>query len=288
MKTILNKLKSYYSLIKSLQTSLLLVTGVTGYVSARVPEVNWETLTGLIGSLFLTISGSTVLNMVYDRDIDYRMERTIHRPLPSGKVSVREASVLGMFLSLSGIVWATALAPLYALIVFAGLFLDVVVYTLWLKRRTPWAIVWGGISGGMPILAGRVLGIGGIDYIGILLSLSILLWIPTHILTFSMRFFNDYRRAGIPTFPSVYGYKKTRLIIAVSSLGAAVAIGIGSYALHLAGGYLRLLSVLSAGIIGLAIISIYKPSEKINFGLFKYASIYMLGAMIMLIFGALG
>lgn len=288
MKTILNKLKSYYSLIKSLQTSLLLVTGVTGYVSARVPEVNWETLIGLIGSLFLTISGSTVLNMVYDRDIDYRMERTMHRPLPSGKVSVREAFVLGMFLSLSGIVWAISLAPLYALIVFAGLFLDVVVYTLWLKRRTPWAIVWGGISGGMPILAGRVLGIGGIDYIGILLSLSILLWIPTHILTFSMRFFNDYRRAGIPTFPSVYGHKKTRLIIAVSSLGAAVAIGIGSYALHLAGGYLRLLSVLSAGIIGLAIISVYKPSEKINFGLFKYASIYMLGAMIMLIFGALG
>lgn len=288
MKTILNKLKSYYSLIKSLQTSLLLVTGVTGYVSARVPEVNWETLIGLIGSLFLTISGSTVLNMVYDRDIDYRMERTMHRPLPSGKVSVREAFVLGMFLSLSGIVWAISLATLYALIVFAGLFLDVVVYTLWLKRRTPWAIVWGGISGGMPILAGRVLGIGGIDYIGILLSLSILLWIPTHILTFSMRFFNDYRRAGIPTFPSVYGYKKTRLIIAVSSLGAAVAIGIGSYALHLAGGYLRLLSVLSAGIIGLAIISVYKPSEKINFGLFKYASIYMLGAMIMLIFGALG
>lgn len=288
MKTILNKLKSYYSLIKSLQTSLLLVTGVTGYVSACVPEVNWETLIGLIGSLFLTISGSTVLNMVYDRDIDYRMERTMHRPLPSGKVSVREAFVLGMFLSLSGIVWAISLATLYALIVFAGLFLDVVVYTLWLKRRTPWAIVWGGISGGMPILAGRVLGIGGIDYIGILLSLSILLWIPTHILTFSMRFFNDYRRAGIPTFPSVYGHKKTRLIIAVSSLGAAVAIGIGSYALHLAGGYLRLLSVLSAGIIGLAIISVYKPSEKINFGLFKYASIYMLGAMIMLIFGALG
>jgi len=266
MKTILNKLKSYYSLIKSLQTSLLLVTGVTGYVSARVPEVNWETLIGLIGSLFLTISGSTVLNMVYDRDIDYRMVHTMHRPLPSGKVSVQEAFVLGMFLSLSGIVWAISLAPLYALIVFAGLFLDVVVYTLWLKRRTPWAIVWGGISGGMPILAGRVLGIGGIDYIGILLSLSILLWIP----------------------PSVYGYKKTRLIIAVSSLGAAVAIGIGSYALHLAGGYLRLLSVLSAGIIGLAIISVYKPSEKINFGLFKYASIYMLGAMIMLIFGALG
>jgi len=239
MKTILNKLKSYYSLIKSLQTSLLLVTGVTGYVSARVPEVNWETLIGLLGSLFLTISGSTVLNMVYDRDIDYRMVRTMHRPLPSGKVSVREAFVLGMFLSLSGIVWAISLAPLYALIVFAGLFLDVVVYTLWLKRRTPWAIVWGGISGGMPILAGRVLGIGGIDYIGVLLSLSILLWIPTHILTFSMRFFNDYRRAGIPTFPSVYGYKKTRLIIAVSSLGASSGRGIFASSVCFIGRYNR-------------------------------------------------
>ncbi len=60
---------------------------------------------------------------------------------------------------------------LYGLIVFAGLFFDVVVYTIWLKRRTSWSIVWGGISGAMPILAGRALGLGSIDWIGLTLAL---------------------------------------------------------------------------------------------------------------------
>ena len=67
---------------------------------------------------------------------------------------------------------------LYGLIIFAGLFFDVVVYTIWLKRKTCWSIVWGGISGGMPILAGRVLGLGGFDWIGVILSLGILFGFP--------------------------------------------------------------------------------------------------------------
>ena len=85
---------------------------------------------------------------------------------------------------------------------FAGLFFDVVIYTLWLKRRTPWSIVWGGISGGMPILAGRVLAVGRIEWIGVVLALAVLFWIPTHILTFSMRYREDYANAGIPTIPA--------------------------------------------------------------------------------------
>jgi len=282
----MQKIKHYWTLIKSLQTGLLLVTGFTGYISARVPEIDMVTILGMLGSLFLTISGSTVLNMVYDRDIDSKMSRTRHRPLPSGQVSAKEAITLGSFISVAGMLWAFSLSFLFGVIVTAGLLLDVLVYTMWLKRQTAWSIVWGGISGGMPILAGRVLGIGGIDTIGLLLSFSILLWIPTHILTFSMIYYDDYHRAGIPTFPSTYGYKKTRLMIALSSIGAAAAIGIGIYSMGMAGGYMRLLSVLTVGILGLSMFSIYHPSEKVNFGLFKYASIYMLGSMFLLIIGA--
>ncbi len=281
------KLKLYLPLIKSLQTGLLLVTGVAGYISARCPVMTWDTFIGLLGSLFLAVSGSTILNMVYDRDIDAKMNRTAHRPLPSGKMSVKEALFVGLFVSLLGMGWAYMLSPVYSLVVFAGLFIDVVVYTIWLKRRTAWSIVWGGISGGMPILAGRVLGTGQIDALGILFTLSILLWIPTHILTFSMRYYEDYKKAGVPTFPSQYGYRTTRIIIALSSVGAAIAIGLGAFALGLSWGYLRLLSVLAVGIIGLGLISIYKPSEKVNFGLFKYASLYMLGSMVMMAIGTL-
>ncbi len=284
---ITGKLKLYWQLIKSLQTGLLLIVGVTGYISARCPVVTWETFLGLLGSLFLTISGSTILNMVYDRDIDAKMKRTARRPLPSGKINVTEALIVGLMVSLLGLIWAYALLPLYGLVVFAGLFIDVVIYTIWLKRRTAWSIVWGGISGGMPILAGRVLGTGQIDGIGILFALSILLWIPTHILTFSMRYDQDYQNAGVPTFPSQYGERTTRIIIAFSSIAAAVSIGLGAFALGLSWGYLRLLSVLAVGIVGLSLVSVFRPSEKVNFGLFKYASLFMLGSMVMLTIGTM-
>lgn len=286
-KTFHEKFRIYWPLIKSLQTALLLLTGFTGYISARSPDLSWQTILGLLGSLFLAVSGSTVLNMVYDRDIDARMERTARRPLPSGRVSTGEALGLGVVLSLSGLVWAFSLSAVYGAVVFAGLFFDVVVYTVWLKRRTAWSIVWGGISGGMPILAGRVLGVGRIDFIGVLLASAVLLWIPTHIMTFNMRHHEDYRRAGVPTFPEKYGFQPTRWIIALSCLGAAVAMAMGSVALGLSGGHIRLMVVLSVGILGVAVASLARPSERVNFGLFKYASMYMMGSMLMMILGVL-
>jgi len=275
-------------LIKSLQTGLLLATGLAGYVSARCPVTNWTTLLGVAGSLFLAISGSTVLNMVYDRDIDAKMKRTDGRPLPAGQVSPREGLYLGVLLAGLGVGWALVLSPLFGAIVFAGLFFDVVVYTIWLKRRTSWSIVWGGISGGMPVLAGRALGAGQIDAIGLLLALGVLFWIPTHIMTFSMRYHEDYQRAGIPTFPSTYGLRTTRAIIAIASLMAALAMAGAGVGIGMAWGYLRLLAVLSGGLFVLALASLARPSEQVNFGLFKYASLYMLNAMLLIFLEALG
>jgi protoheme IX farnesyltransferase len=276
------KLRAYWTLIKSLQTGLLLITGLAGYMSARCPVTTWQTLAGVAASLFLAIGGSTVLNMVLDRDIDLKMARTCQRPLPSGAISVREATFLGLALAVTGVGWAFALQPLYGSIVLSGLLFDVVVYTAWLKRRTAWSIVWGGIAGGMPILAGRALGIGQIDLIGLLLSVAVLLWIPTHIMTFSIRHQHDYRAAGVPTFPSAYGVPATRLIITLSSMAAAVAVFLASVLLGMNGGYLRLLGVLTAGLLGLAAACMFRPSERMNFGLFKYASMYMLSSMLLI------
>ena len=104
-------------------------------------------------------------------------------------------------------------------------------------------------------------------------------------MTFSMRYYTDYNNAWIPTFPSRYGYKQTRLIIALSSVGAAASFVIGAAVMGIAAGYIGALVVLSLLMLGLAVISILKPSEKVNFGLFKFASIYMLSAMIMIVIG---
>jgi protoheme IX farnesyltransferase len=223
-----------------------------------------------------------VLNMVYDRDIDRRMNRTCLRPLPSGSVSAREALALGIGLSLAGVLWSLWMDLSYGSIVFAGMFFDVVVYTILVKRRTAWAVVWGGIAGGMPVLAGRTLGIGAVDWVGISLALSVLFWIPTHIMTFNLRYKADYARAEIPTFPGQYGDRFTQRVIALSSAVAALAMGVSAYGIGLTWGVLRLLAALSVGLFAFAIVSLARPSSRTQFGLFKYASLYMLGSMALL------
>ncbi len=282
------KVRLYWPLTKSLQTGLLLATGLAGYMTARCPVLHLATLGALAVTLFLAIAGSTILNMWYDRDIDAVMNRTHHRPLASGRVAPGEALRLGAALSALGIGLAVVMDPLYGLIVFAGWFFDVVVYTIWLKRRTAWSIVWGGIAGGMPILAGRTYGmntfdgVGAIDGVGVLLALAVLFWIPTHILTFAMRLDADYRAAKIPTFPAVYGVRATRFAIAASSVLAGLAIIAASVLIGVQWGLVHILAVMSAGLLLLAGATLIHPTERLNFGLFKYASVYMLGAMVLL------
>lgn len=281
MSDLFKKIRLYIPLIKSLQTGLLLATGIAGYLSAHT-AVDIPTLIGMSISLFLAISGSTIMNMWYDHDIDSKMKRTHKRPAASGELSRREVFWVGMVTSVIGVAWSVAMAPVYGIVVFAGWFFDVVVYTLWLKRITCWSIVWGGISGAMPILSGRVLAVNEIDLIGILLALAILFWIPTHTLTFSLKFRADYANAGVPTFPSAYGDTFTRAAIAVSSVLAALAIGWASILIGLSAGYLRLIAVLTAGLLLLAFATFRVQSERVNFSLFRYASVYMLSAMIIL------
>ncbi|WP_054521833.1 protoheme IX farnesyltransferase [Thermanaerothrix daxensis] len=282
LTVIKQRIRLYGSLIKPLQTGLLLATGLAGYMSARCPVYHLDSVFVLGVSLGLAISGSTVLNMWWDRDIDAKMQRTQSRPLAAGVLTPHETFILGVILSVLGVGWAFGISTGYGWIVFAGWFFDVIVYTLWLKRRTCWSILWGGISGGMPVLAGRTLGTGTIDGIGLLLALAVLFWIPTHILTFSLKHFNEYQAAHIPTFPARYGFRTTRLIITISSLLATAAITLAGIWLGMQWGYLRLLLVLSAGLLCLALIVMLRPTERTHFSLYKYASLYMLSAMLLL------
>ena len=103
MPKLTGKIRSYWPLIKSLQTGLLVTTGLAGYMSARCPVFHLGTLAGLLVSLFLSISGSTILNMWWDRDIDAKMKRTQKRPLASGQISPDEALRLGLLLALLGV-----------------------------------------------------------------------------------------------------------------------------------------------------------------------------------------
>ncbi len=230
--------------------------------------------------MLFAVSGTTALNMVFDRDIDAVMARTKNRPIPKGVLTPRAATIFSWVLILGGTVINLWISWLYAAVIGLGVFFDFIVYTIWLKRKSPWSIVFGGLSGGMPILAGRVLVTGQVDFIGILLMFAILLWIPTHILTLAMNHSKDYKLAGVPTFPNVFGFNSARYFIAVTNLIAAGILLMVAYFLHINHSgivALRFGSLIMLVLSGRLILS---PSEKTNFTLFKYASIYMAGAML--------
>ncbi len=282
------KLRDYWRLTKSLQTGLLLITAMAGLMSSstRCPLHSCSTIMALLVTMFLAISGSTILNMVYDRDIDTKMKRTANRPLPSGRVAVAEAQVVGMLFVILGVGGAFALFPLYGLVVFAGLFFDIVIYTMWLKRRTSWSIVWGGIAGGMPILAGRALGTGEIDVVGVLLAVGVLLWVPTHIVTYGIKYASDYQAAGVPTFANTHGEHVARKFVSMSTMMAVLSMTAAAWLIELQAGCLYATISLGTVLAGLTIVGLLFPSPKLNFGIFKSASLYMLGSMILIMLGA--
>lgn len=283
----LTRLADLWALIKPRQTALLLVTGICAYTLTRgLPfdpvEGMWMT-----AGLLLAISGCTALNMVIDRDIDARMERTMDRALPAGRIRPLAAWLFGGLLSAAGLTLSFALDLRFGLVVAAGFFFDLLVYSAWLKRRTPFSIIFGGISGGMPVLAGRVLALGRIDLVGVLLAGSVLLWIPSHILTLAIRYADDYRRAGVPMWPLVYGARATRMVVAGANVLNALALAAAGLILRVHPAALVVLLGMSLAMVGLSAVQLAKPTERRNWLLFKVASLYMLASSLLLTVGAL-
>lgn len=277
---------AYVALTKPKQTALLLATGIGSYVLTAAPHVSWARFGAGMAALALAVSGCTVLNMVLDRDIDAMMGRTSQRPLPGGDIDVRVATVFGMVISLAGVGIAALLSPLFWAVVGCGFFFDLIIYTMWLKRRTPLSILFGGISGGMPALAGRVLAIGHIDAVGLLLAAGVVLWIPSHILTLSTRFAGEYDGAGVPVWPVVFGPTATRRVVAGATILAAVVLTTAGILERIAPVALAGLIALGVGVSALGVAALGWPSEDRNLLLFKAASAYMLGAFGCLTLGA--
>lgn len=279
------RLADFWSLTKAKQTALLLFTGLCSYLlSSRPPQS--ATALWMAAGLFLAISGCTALNMLLDRDIDARMARTARRPLPAGRIQVWEAAVFGSMLSLVGLGTSFALDWRFGVVVAAGFAFDLLVYTVWLKRRTTLSILFGGVAGGMPALAGRVLALGHVDAIGLLLAAAILLWIPAHILTLALRYAEDYRRAALPTWPNRYGPRATHFLIAIANLLNAGALMTCAVLLQVHPAALGLLLALGLAMLGLAALQLLRPSERRNWLLFKAASVYMFLSTLLLTIGA--
>jgi heme o synthase len=272
----------YWPLIKSRQTFLLTLTGAAGFLYQHRIVPDWVLFTGLLGSLLLTIGGCSVLNMLFDRDIDRLMQRTRQRPLADGRVNPRTGAILGTAMIAAGLLWASTLSWLYFTIILAGVVLNVLVYSLWLKRRTPWSILWGGVAGSMPILAGSVLAAARLDATGVLLGLVVLCWIPSHNLTLITLHPDDYIKAGVPNFLHAYGTGFTRLAIVLSSILTAALMLLAFARLEPPPLLMVLLGAGSATLIAMALLS-WRDSTPGNVKLhYKFSSIYMLACMLLL------
>ena len=129
--------------------------------------------------------------------------------------------------------------------------------------------------------------LGHVDAVGVLLAASVLLWIPSHILTLTIRYADDYARAGVPAWPNAYGPRSARLVIAAANLLNAVVLTVVGWMLHVHPAALISLFALSLGIFGLSAVQLAAPSERCNWVLFKAASFYMLASCLLLTVGSL-
>ncbi|RSN72392.1 MAG: protoheme IX farnesyltransferase [Thermoproteota archaeon] len=218
------QLRDYIELTKPKQTFLLLLTSIFAYLT-NISSISIVNAVHLIASMLLSISGTTAMNMALEADIDSLMRRTSSRPIPQGRLTPSEGLIFGIVLFLSGLSVSLLINIYVAVAVMLGLISDIFLYTLWLKRRNPMSIVLGGIAGGAPALAGWAASSGRIDLQGVLMALTVMLWIPAHIWYIAIYYKEDYELAGIPMLPVAYGVERTvKTIIAALSLLTAVEL----------------------------------------------------------------
>lgn len=203
-ETFYSVIKNYVSLTKPRIIELLLVTTVPTMFLASDGWPNWLLVLNTFIGGALAAGGANSLNNVVDRDIDALMTRTAHRPLVTGKVSIRGAVALGITLSLLSVIWLqSTVNTLSAILAASAIVFYVCIYTLLLKRRTSSNIVWGGAAGCFPVLIGWAAVTNKIELAPIILFLIVFWWTPPHYWPLSMQYKNDYAKAGVPMLPVV-------------------------------------------------------------------------------------
>ena len=216
--TFLLSLRDYIEVTKPKTVALLVFTSVATMMIAALSETSMVPILMLAGLIAITTSaaGCNTVTCYIDKDIDAMMRRTSRRPLPTGRIAPPErALVWGLFLIATGLVLGLWINAVSFVILFLGVLDNVVVYSLWLKRRNPLNIVLGGFSGGLPAMFGWSAITGTITLLPVLLAGLVVLWIPSHIWSLAILSKDDYARAGVPMLPVVMKEKAAlRCIVA--------------------------------------------------------------------------
>jgi heme o synthase len=223
----------FVALMKPRVMSLVVFTALVGLVTA---PGDLHPALAVIALLAIAVGAgaSGALNMWYDADIDARMQRTASRPIPKGRVTAEEAFSFGMVLSIGSVLTLGVLVNWVAGSLLAlTIAFYVVVYTMWLKRRTPQNIVIGGAAGAFPPMIGWAAVTGGVSLESVVMFAIIFMWTPPHFWALALFRSGDYARAGVPMLPVVAGERETRrqiviysaLLVPLAVVPAAIGLG---------------------------------------------------------------
>ncbi|MCP5397393.1 MAG: protoheme IX farnesyltransferase [Sphingomonadaceae bacterium] len=210
--------RDFFALTKPRVMTLVIFTGLCGLLAAP------GTIHPVIGftavlCIALGAGGAAVLNQWWEADIDAQMKRTAQRPLPAGRMHRDDARDFGMFLSATSVVvMGLGVGWLAAAILAFSIFYYSVIYTIWLKPRTPQNIVIGGGAGAFPPMIGWVAVTGDVTLMPVLLFAIIFFWTPPHFWALALFVETDYAKAGIPMMPVVHGDGPTRTQIILYTL----------------------------------------------------------------------
>jgi protoheme IX farnesyltransferase len=210
--------RDFFELLKPRVMSLVIFTALVGIV---VAPGSIHPVIGFAALLCIAVGAgaSGALNMWYDADIDRKMARTVNRPIPAGRVTPSEAAVFGTILSVFSVMLMGVLVNWIAAALLAfTIFFYIVVYTMWLKRRTPQNIVIGGAAGAFPPMIGWAAVTGTVTLESFVLFLIIFIWTPPHFWALALFRSEDYEKVGVPMMPVVSGERETRRQIMLYSL----------------------------------------------------------------------
>lgn len=275
----LQVIQSYYQLTKPRIIPLLLITTAGSMWIAGEGKVDpLLLLVTLAGGTFAAGAAQTI-NCIYDRDIDYAMERTRHRPLPSGRVQPLHALIFAIALaSISFTLLAVFANLLSALLAMSGIVVYVGIYTHLLKRHTPQNIVLGGSAGAIPALVGWAAVTGTVGLTAWILFAIVFLWTPPHFWSLALMIRNDYAKVGVPMLPVVVGDASTSRQIWRYTLILIPTTFLLVYPLNVTGVvYGSIAAVLGSIFIKKAWVLLQNPDDKqLARSLFMYSILYMM------------
>lgn len=270
--------RDYYELTKPKIWYLLVFTA---FASALTASFLFNIPTNALLWILLIVgvaagsASADALTGYNDRDIDAIMDRTKGRPIPSGRISPRNAFIFGVILAAISLICSWFL-NIYAFALMAfGLFDNIIVYSKWLKRTSQANIILGGFSGGAPAMIGYVSVTTQSIEIGIIMAGLVFLWIPTHIWSLALHSKKDYAKAGIPMLPVVQDEKKSVRIIAATTI-LMVLFSIFPFFLNKFGiVYVSTAIIFGAAMLALSLWLLIRPSVKAAWTVFKFSSPYL-------------